>query len=1785
MASAPAEASVGLRRLAAQPLRATLVAHEGGLFQRLLDRELAPRLLDPNYSIAERASLRAPLEQLAELAAHSIEPAELCELLMLFRRSGEVLILETLAHAVARAERCAGALGAPLHFLAFDSHAVQLTLPPLQGPYLGSTSLSIWLWLRVEDEQRATAAAAPAAPAAAVAAVGPPKKKVGPAAGAVGAPAADAADAADAGGGHQRLFALLSSDGLGLEISIHFSGRLTVRVMSSKGGSASLQCDEFLPRGSWHWLSIELEFPRKRWPWRLPTRGMSVQPAARLVIRRDGALQLEQPLALGFDSSTLRFCTVGGSTTPESGGVAKATAAKWAGGGGGAAAGGGGGACTAFSGQLGELLLIPSSTGGAKASRAAAFLRERSFSSFGASLRDAAIHCGLAPSLSLSPSGVRMLGNGDRLVPLAALVRCERPRGERAGRLLVARRTPLAHALIAQGGVKLLVAMLLLLANRGKNPTQGASAELPAEPPQGPPQTQSDLQSHLQSELGGAGALLRLLRLLLRRAPMREQLARCGGFKIVGLALLRLAPTALTPALVEEFSALHSQLGALLLEDAATPPPPLTAQSSQGAASATLAAAPSCTLSTALRAAAVASPAGGIGGCTSASSHSAAPPRLLSRGASLPRNLAAELGESLCSHVLLQLRGWSRAPAATQLSLLQLLRRLILQRSPLLLPPPPARPLISVGLILLSLRSFFDAAVDDANADDDARDSTDAARDVRMQLHALAFLLLPTLEEVRLLVSELRKRTAPPRTGAPLRVRINAEHRALLLELLAHWLHPTLSTKPCFLAGRAPKPNAMAERILEERILADGADDGGCDGTPSAAVAAEHTSCAEGTRAREELSALAAAVLVAPVPARAHAPTFEPLERASDASGPSASSRSVSGPSASDSSARGPSEESVGGSDSGDEGAQSSEDARLSGCRLLLAQLETPSAHLHEQALYAIFALEHARALSEEQLSEALFEGGLSLGARLGAVPLSLGVVEALLLLSTGALKASLEPRRASLRSPLRGPLRDVLRGSLRGSLRESSLVESSRRDSFGEAWRGLPAPNRVTTGTACSHGALHRERWLHLLLDLLSDTPASHETRHVALRRLLACARLAPTTAPHVRSLLITHLFGARQSIFSLMLPPTRTNPPDGSRPRRPAAAAAALKASGAVASGAVAAAWLVPCANAGAVHVSLLLQAVLGGASATPRSFYDEQQLLSTGTELVGCLLCSVMARGGAAYTARELLALAVAELQRTLRHFGSFLHWVRVLCARVLAAIESQPDSFWELVLGSSAPRRSGSPENLDTLGLTLSTLDELAIGSASVWALGDASDAPGGGRQSSAECAARGSAAAPSAHAVAVASGRGMRAHLARALVGMLVTASLPPAQLARATSGELHAGWRGVGAVPLSSPLMRFAAEPTSFRLLLQWLLLALIDVWAPWAGTPLLSSPLGGRRETTPERALLPSHLMLPSQLLLWLLAPIGLPHATAPVLLASLGVLGASLPASGLVLLDHLLWSKGPTSHSWLELLPEGAELTRLLEVRVREEGGSRADCPPLARPPIDECWARVLRLALLGASLAAVRSEQAAAARCRASELEKLLSSHEPAADAARLLQGVGGAASGGGAATADGAATGDGAALGDGAATGGSRTSVSAGAVVGSATTEAVVSAAAAAEHWAGGDEGVSIHPSLTALQGEGRRLVARLAQKLLRDLWHLEYLELEPLLSAPWLGAVGERGEPPLLSPPHYKMDGWEGPQLPRPPGGGGGHALAEGAYGLSETGVRAPTRAPSTVPSE
>ena len=153
------------------------------------------------------------LHMLGLLGSHSITPNQLREHLALFTRGGLTCrLLQPLVHAVELSE-AAGPLGCPASFLAFDG---QGGLAATMAKEVGPSSFSVWLWLRLESPSGASGEAQSQA-------------------------------------GSVLVYSLLAADGHGVEVRVR-AGRLSVAVLSARGGVSAVQLERPLQARSWHWL-------------------------------------------------------------------------------------------------------------------------------------------------------------------------------------------------------------------------------------------------------------------------------------------------------------------------------------------------------------------------------------------------------------------------------------------------------------------------------------------------------------------------------------------------------------------------------------------------------------------------------------------------------------------------------------------------------------------------------------------------------------------------------------------------------------------------------------------------------------------------------------------------------------------------------------------------------------------------------------------------------------------------------------------------------------------------------------------------------------------------------------------------------------------------------------------------------------------------------------------------------------------------------------------------------------------------------------------------------------------------------------------------------------------------------------------------------------------------------------------------------------------------------------------------------------------------------------------
>ena len=263
-----------------------------------------------------------------------------------YTAGGDIGALRSVAVAAERACAC----GAPRAAFIFRGGSA-LTLPELKSPCFGQTSLSMWIWLRLDARP-----------------VDSPLQVV----------------------------CALHGSGTSIEVVVRGGGVVGARVATPKGGVQMLEALSPLDAGRWHLLIVDQTAPPRRlFPFgRSPSSGN-----VRLYV--DGACVLDGPLDFPSPTSALRYCSVGAS----------AAAGNGSGGGGGGAGGGGGvtestAASEALEGQLGELLLLPSASGPEAAADAARLMRVEPRGT----LHETALRCGLRPSLSLHPSALSLAG-------------------------------------------------------------------------------------------------------------------------------------------------------------------------------------------------------------------------------------------------------------------------------------------------------------------------------------------------------------------------------------------------------------------------------------------------------------------------------------------------------------------------------------------------------------------------------------------------------------------------------------------------------------------------------------------------------------------------------------------------------------------------------------------------------------------------------------------------------------------------------------------------------------------------------------------------------------------------------------------------------------------------------------------------------------------------------------------------------------------------------------------------------------------------------------------------------------------------------------------------------------------------------------------------------------------------------------------------------------------------------------------------------------------------------
>ena len=133
-----------------------------------------------------------------------------------------------------------------------------------------------------------------------------------------------------------------------------------------------------------------------------------------------------------------------------------------------------------------------------------------------------------------------------------------------------------------------------------------------------------------------------------------------------------------------------------------------------------------------------------------------------------------------------------------------------------------------------------------------------------------------------------------------------------------------------------------------------------------------------------------------------------------------------------------------------------------------------------------------------------------------------------------------------------------------------------------------------------------------------------------------------------------------------------------------------------------------------------------------------------------------------------------------------------------------------------------------------------------------------------------------------------------------------------------------------GAPAPRAPLSILTGDALTLRMVMQWLI---SSIRAGWLG--------GARSLDAPP-------LSTPAELLLRLCAPLSLPHASPPLILAVLFALGDQRPAVAATLLNRIIHTPGPSGDLWSELLPPN--LGRAPGVRL---AGSSLPASP-AFPPV---------------------------------------------------------------------------------------------------------------------------------------------------------------------------------------------------------------------------------------
>ena len=531
---------------------------------------------------------------------------------------------------------------------------------------------------------------------------------------------------------------ICSFDGPSTAIDMIVVSRVvSLRVTTSKGGCVALQARAPLAARRWHLLMFEHVAPTRRML--SFSRAGSAGGTARLYI--DGALELEGPLDFPTPTSSLRRCHVGSRANPTHSAQEHDQVLQ---------------------GQIAELVQLPTQTGADAAAEAASLLRLEPRMT----LHEAAMRCGLKPSVALHPQAFSLMNAAAIDTAQLGAVASNAPSAPAELGILVERPSDVRVAIASVGGVS----VPLLLIGRLQLPPRASAFD-------------DDVPASLPDPDGGGdlAELLSILNETLRRRPfMYAQYHRQDGGALLAWLLLKAPPQQLTVGVVERLEELIDGVHAML--ELVVPPLERSLALVER--------------STSRRTRGDGSPASSSAASVAAAVALAAP--LTVDSASTLRELHARL-EMCC---LCDFRIWARASVEVQLAHLRNLQRRVARATASTAPtaPPPARAAGGASPWAGASESGRAAAAATADGGDGAplrkvlsvRHVLDALRTlysraacsrlsagefvaVRREIAALAATLEPTADDV----SAILTRLAEIRDPAP---------RIALLQMLSCWL-------------------------------------------------------------------------------------------------------------------------------------------------------------------------------------------------------------------------------------------------------------------------------------------------------------------------------------------------------------------------------------------------------------------------------------------------------------------------------------------------------------------------------------------------------------------------------------------------------------------------------------------------------------------------------------------------------------------------------------------------------------------------------------------------------------------------------------------------------------------------------------------------------------------------------------------------------------------------------------------------------------------------------------